>query len=99
MEKIRKIGITNVARATGMSHAMIVNWFARGQVPAEQVLRVVRATNGEITPHDLRPDIYPDEHWMPPGIPNDEYVETPKSTRKPHPYRHRQKHARQEVAQ
>lgn len=27
--------------------------------PAEYVLPIVRAVNGRVTPHDLRPDIYP----------------------------------------
>ncbi|CAK0761035.1 transcriptional repressor of cell division inhibition gene dicB [Gammaproteobacteria bacterium] len=68
MEKIRKIGISKLARALGLTHGAIVNWFARGQIPAEWVLRIVRATEGSITPHDLRPDLYPDKDWLPSGL-------------------------------
>ncbi len=56
-----------LARRLGTSPMRIANWKRRG-VPPEQVLRVVRAANGRVRPYDLRPDIYPDPHWMPPGL-------------------------------
>lgn len=41
-------------------------WCRSGWVPAERVLDVERATDGRITRHDLRPDLYPLE---PPSYP------------------------------
>lgn len=38
----------------------IYNWLNRDKcVPAEFVLAIEAATNGQVTRHDLRPDIYP----------------------------------------
>ena len=38
----------------------IYNWLAQG-LPAEWVLRIEKATQGRVTRHELRPDIYPME--------------------------------------
>ena len=55
-----------VADAVGVKSAMAVSqWYKRG-VPAERVLSIYHATRGAVTPHDLRPDIYPDSAWLPP---------------------------------
>ena len=40
-------------------------WLRRGYVPAREVLPIVRAVAGGVTPYELRPDIYPDPDWMP----------------------------------
>lgn len=56
-----------LARRLDTSPMRIANWKRRG-IPPEQVLRVVRAVGGRVRPYDLRPDIYPDPHWMPPGL-------------------------------
>lgn len=34
-------------------------WCRSGRVPAERVLDIERATNGQVTRHQLRPDLYP----------------------------------------
>ncbi|MEI6415784.1 MAG: YdaS family helix-turn-helix protein [Pseudomonadota bacterium] len=68
MQKMREIGLTRIAHAIGVTSGAVRNWFVRGKVPAEQVLPIVRAAEGSITPHDLRPDLYPDKDWMPPGL-------------------------------
>lgn len=34
------------------------NWRTSGQVPAARCLGIERATHGEVTRYDLRPDIY-----------------------------------------
>lgn len=53
-------GQTALARACDVKQAYIWNWLNRdGRTPAEYVLDVSKATNYEVTPHDLRPDIYP----------------------------------------
>jgi len=35
------------------------------KVPAEQVLKIFHGSSGAVTPHEMRPDIYPDPQWMP----------------------------------
>lgn len=37
----------------------IANWLQRGQVPADRAIPVARAVDFQVTPHDLRPDLYP----------------------------------------
>ncbi len=37
---------------------MVVHWRNRG-VPAERVLEIEAATEGKVTRHELRPDLYP----------------------------------------
>lgn len=53
-------GQTKLAGVIGVRQGHIWNWLNRdGQVPPEQAIPISRALNGEITPHQLRPDIYP----------------------------------------
>lgn len=51
-------GHTALAARLGISAQAVWKWC---RVPAERVLAVEAATNGEVTRHDLRPDLYPDE--------------------------------------
>lgn len=37
----------------------IAKWISRGRVPAERVIDVCAAINYQVTPHEIRPDIYP----------------------------------------
>lgn len=37
----------------------ISNWIQRGQVPADKAIPVARAVEFQVTPHELRPDLYP----------------------------------------
>jgi DNA-binding transcriptional regulator YdaS (Cro superfamily) len=67
---------TALARALGLSQAHVWNWLRAGRVPAERVLAIYRATGGEVTPHALRPDIYPDPEYRP-------RLETPSGTEAP----------------
>lgn len=47
-----------VARIAGVSPQAVSKW--RGRVPdAAAVLKLAAATGWKVTPHDLRPDIYP----------------------------------------
>lgn len=63
----RSKGQSALARRVGGSvgQGHVWKWIRAGQVPPEQVLPVVRAVDGRVTPHELRPDIYPDPDWMP----------------------------------
>ena len=64
---------TALARALGLSQAHVWNWLRAGRVPAERVLPIYRATGGAVSPHELRPDIYPDPEYRP-------RLETPSGT-------------------
>ncbi|MEJ1422245.1 MAG: YdaS family helix-turn-helix protein [Candidatus Sedimenticola sp. (ex Thyasira tokunagai)] len=35
------------------------------EVPIKQVLKIYLGCKGGITPHQMRPDIYPDPNWIP----------------------------------
>ncbi len=50
-------GISVLARRCGVSPQAASKW--RNRIPAERVLQVERATDGEVSRHDLRPDLYP----------------------------------------
>lgn len=56
--------VTKCAEKLGVTYQAIRKWERTG-VPAERVLPIIRITHGQITPHELRPDIYPDPEWMP----------------------------------
>lgn len=51
-----------LAKALGVKPQHVWNWLHRdNKVPAEQVLPIEKATDGKVTRHDLRPDLYPKE--------------------------------------
>jgi len=58
-----------IARALGIAPPTVNQWISGARpVPPERVLPIVRATHGRVTPYELRPDLYPDPDWMPPGL-------------------------------
>ena len=66
---IRILGsAAKLARAIGVSHTAIQFWRDGQQVPPARVIDIVRLSQGAVSPYDIRPDIYPDPDWMPPGI-------------------------------
>lgn len=48
---------TELANQIGVKKQAVTKW--RRRVPAERVLSIELATNGEVTRHELRPDLYP----------------------------------------
>lgn len=51
-----------LAKACNVKPAYIWNWLNRDKkVPAEFAIPVARAVNFRVTPHELRPDIYPNQ--------------------------------------
>lgn len=50
-----------LARLLGVTPQAVQQWCATGVVPAKRVLDIERATNGEVTRNELRPDLYPIE--------------------------------------
>ena len=62
--KIRAVKIVGgqsaLAKHLGVSQGCVWNWINRNnRISAEHVIGIERATNGQISRHDLRPDIYP----------------------------------------
>lgn len=60
---------TALASACGIKQAYIWNWLNRDKrVPAEYVIPACKATGFQVTPHQMRSDIYPNtKDGMPPG--------------------------------
>lgn len=48
-----------LASLIGGVQTRVSEWRRRGQVPADAVLAVCEAVAFAVTPHELRPDIYP----------------------------------------
>lgn len=62
LEKAIKVanGQTGLARLIQVQQANVWNWLHRDKkVPGEYVLPISRAVGFKVTPHELRPDIYP----------------------------------------
>lgn len=54
-------GQTQLARLLGVKQANVWHWLKKaGRVPGEYVLAIETATGGQVTRHELRPDLYPD---------------------------------------
>jgi len=58
-------GVTAVAKAFGISQPAIHRWRARGKPPADRVLDLERATGGQVTRHQLRPDVFGERSTVP----------------------------------
>lgn len=52
----------NLARSIGVTPQAVHAW---DRIPAERVLPIERATEGKVTRHELRPDLYPEEDVQP----------------------------------
>lgn len=48
-----------LAAAIGVTAQAVNQWLTKGRIPAERVLEIERATEGRVSRHDLRPDLYP----------------------------------------
>ena len=57
-EAIALIGLKKLAEGLGVSH-QAVRKFESSRLPAERVIQVARLTGWQVTPHQLRPDLYP----------------------------------------
>jgi DNA-binding transcriptional regulator YdaS (Cro superfamily) len=56
---IELTGLQPLAKAVGVTYQAIRK-FERTGIPAERVIPISRATGWRVTPHELRPDLYPD---------------------------------------
>lgn len=66
LNAIRKVidlvgGSSELARRCDVRAQAIQYWLKIGKVPAERVLQMEKMVKGEVSRHDLRPDIYPIE--------------------------------------
>ena len=57
-EAVSLVGLSKLARGLGVSH-QAVRKFEASRVPAERVIEVAMLTGWKVTPHQLRPDLYP----------------------------------------
>jgi DNA-binding transcriptional regulator YdaS (Cro superfamily) len=48
----------NLARELGIRSPSISEWRARGRVPLERCVKIEKATKGQVTRYDLRPDVF-----------------------------------------
>jgi hypothetical protein len=55
---ITQFTLTGLATRCGVASQVIYNWRRRG-IPVDQVLHIARSTEWFATPHQLRPDLYP----------------------------------------
>ena len=51
-------GVGKLAGSIGLKQNVVGNWKLRGKVPAQHCIQIEFATNGAVTRHDLRPDIF-----------------------------------------
>lgn len=51
-------GVSKLADAIGLKPNVVSNWRLRKQVPAERCVAIEDATGGQVTRHDLRPDVF-----------------------------------------
>lgn len=60
---IRAVGVPSaVSRLFGFnSPQSVFNWIKKDKVPAERVIQLCQLGRWEISPHQLRPDLYPNE--------------------------------------
>lgn len=61
-EYLNREGLTQAefAKRLKVSQGMVSQWIING-VAAERVLKIEAATEGKVSRHDLRPDLYPRE--------------------------------------
>lgn len=50
-----------LAKILGKRQSVIWAWLKRGYISAEYAIPIEHATGGQVTRHELRPDIYPEE--------------------------------------
>ena len=53
-------GLSMLAGRIGASPQAVLNWRKRG-IPAKRVLDIEKATEGRVSRHELRPDLYPEQ--------------------------------------
>ena len=74
-KKVRsQISQAELGRRMGLPQQVISRWMNGHQIPANRVIQLCDLMNWGVTPHELRPDIYPnstDGLPLPPDVDND----------------------------
>lgn len=53
-----------LAEKLDVTQGFVSHWInGRSEIPAEKVIPIYKATNGVVTPFEMRPDLYPDPNW------------------------------------
>lgn len=52
---------SRLATALNLKPMAISQWKRRGRIPVEHVLAIEQLTGGQVTRHEMRPDLYPIE--------------------------------------
>ncbi|MBF1994413.1 helix-turn-helix domain-containing protein [Serratia symbiotica] len=62
-QAVRAVGsISAVSRRFGLlSVQSVANWIEKNRVPSERVIQLCEMGDWKVSPHQLRPDIYPNE--------------------------------------
>lgn len=50
-------GQSSLARACGVSQTAVLKWICGGKMDVKYIPAIIKATNGEIKPQELRPDV------------------------------------------
>lgn len=53
------MSLTDIGKHFDISSQAVGKWLLKGSVPPERVLPLCALLNWSVTPHELRPDIYP----------------------------------------
>jgi DNA-binding transcriptional regulator YdaS (Cro superfamily) len=64
---IARVGLSALARKCGVTYQAVRKW-ERLRVPAERCHAIQLATDGAVTIHDLRPDIFGPAPGVPPKV-------------------------------
>jgi DNA-binding transcriptional regulator YdaS (Cro superfamily) len=57
---IESVGLQELARRLGVTYQAVRKW-ERARAPAERCHDIVAATQGAVTLHELRPDLWPEQ--------------------------------------
>lgn len=76
LQKILDQGHTRVsiARKLGLDPERVWQWFYRGEVPVDFIIRVCQVMDWSVVPHEFRPDCYPNP-WD--GVPLEQVIKAP----------------------
>lgn len=69
--RLAKLKQSELATKMGLT-PQALDKFGKTQVPAERVKQMVAHCRGRVTPHELRPDLYPADFRFPKKMLNDE---------------------------
>lgn len=51
-------GVSRVAKMCLLTQPSVSSWLKKGRIPIRHVLTIERATGGQVTRYEMRPDVY-----------------------------------------